>query len=143
MLFIEKYINQNKSTIIEGKLRCEELKAYLDGLELPKLVWLSEDATGIVVNVALEPNSNQMVGLVLPINQNTGMPTSFTFLARNADEIQENMRKNKATLVYLVLAQPMKKGVPPYILQLFGTDNKFKTPNVHLRWKHTIIELKR
>lgn len=143
MLFIENYINQNKSTIIEGKLRCEELKTYLDGLELPKLVWLSEDATGIVVNVAFEPNSNQMVGLVLPINQNTGMPASFTFLARNADEIQENMRKNKATLVYLVLAQPMKKGVPPYILQLFGTDNKFKTPNVHLRWKHTIIELKR
>lgn len=143
MLSLEKYISQYKTTITEGKLRCAELNAYLEGLNLDKYVWLSEDATGIVTNVDFDPNSNQMVGLVLPTNQTTGMPIPFTYLARNAVEIQTNMRKRKSTHVYMVLAQPLKKKAPPFILQLFGTDNTFKANSVHLRWNNTINELKR
>lgn len=124
-------------------MRCQELNAYLDGLKLEKYVWLSEDATSIVAKVEFDPTTNQMVGLVLPMDHNTGMPTAFTFLARNADEIQTNMQKKQSSLVYMVLAQPLKKGVPPFILQVYGTDNTFKTKNVLLRWKHTINELER
>lgn len=93
--FIERYISQNKPKITEGQLRCQELNAYLDGLALHKCVWLSEDATGIVAKVEFDPKTNQMVGLVLPINPTTGMPEAFTFLARNVDEIQLNMRKKR------------------------------------------------
>lgn len=137
------YISQNKPKIIEGKLRCEELHAYLDALKLNKCVWLSEDASGIVPKIEFDSKTNQMVGLVLPMDQNTGMPIAFKYLARNANEIQENMQRKKSTLVYIVLAQPLKKCVPPFILQVFGTDNTFTSNNVLLRWKHTINELKR
>lgn len=129
--------------MIEGELRCQELNEYLDGLKLEKYVWLSEDASSIVPKIEFDPTTNQMVGLVLPTNQSTGMPTAFTFLARNADEIQINMQKKQSSSVYMVLAQPMKKGVPPFILQVYGTDNTFTTKSVLLRWKHTITELER
>lgn len=55
------------------------------------------------------------------------------------------MRENSmSTLVYLVLAQPiMNKKVPPFILQVFGTDNIFQTQDVIFRWQHTRDELAR
>lgn len=137
------YISQHKPRIIEGELRCKELNTYLENLKLEKHVWLSEDATGLVAKVEFDPTTSQMVGLVLPMDQITGMPTAFTYLARSADEIQTNMQKKKSSLVYIVLAQPLKTGVPPFILQIYGTDNKFTTQNVLLRWKHTICELER
>lgn len=140
---LDGYINQNKPKIIEGILRCEELHAYLDALKLNKCVWLSEDASGIVPKIEFDSKTNQMVGLVLPMDQNTGIPIAYKYLARNANKIQENMQRKKSTLVYIVLAQPLKKCVPPFILQVFGTDNTFTSNNVLLRWKHTINELKR
>lgn len=96
-----------------------------------------------MAKVEFDKKTNQMVGLVLPMDKKTGMPIAFTYLARSADEIQENMQKNTSSLVYLVLAQPLKKNVPPFILQIFGTDNKFASQNVFLRWNHTVNMLKR
>lgn len=124
-------------------MRCAELNTYLDVLKLTKCVWLSEDASGIVPKIEFDSKSNQMIGLVLPTDPNTGMPTAFTYLARNVDEIQANMQRKMSTLVYIVLAQPLKKNVPPFLLQIFGTDNSFTSHDVLLRWKHTINELKR
>lgn len=137
------YINQHKSRLIEGVLRIKELIDYLDSLNLEKFVWLSEDATAIVTKIEFDPKSNQMVGLVLPINSSTGMPIPFSYLASSENEIYKNMNHNKSTIVYAVMAQPIKKNVPPFVLQLFGSDNKFTAQNVLLRWKHTRAELER
>lgn len=137
------YINQHKSRLIEGVLRIKELIDYLDSLNLEKFVWLSEDATAIVTKIEFDPKSNQMVGLVLPINSSTGMPIPFSYLASSENEIYKNMNHNKSTIVYVVMAQPIEKNVPPFVLQLFGSDNKFTAQNVLLRWKHTRAELER
>lgn len=137
------YINQHKPKIVEGELRIKELYHYLDSLNLEKYVWLSEDATATITKVEFDPKTNQMIGLVLPTNSTTGMPIPFTFLAANEAEIYKNMKYSKSIYVYLVMAQPIKKGIPPFVLQLFGTDNKFTTQNVLLRWKHTREELER
>lgn len=137
------YINESKSPITEGQLRIKELSHYLDSLNLEKNVWLSEDATGIVTKVEFDAKSNQMIGLVLPVNATTGMPIPFAYMASNEKEIRKNMQKyNQSTHVYVVMAQPLKN-VPPFMLQLFGTDNKFQTQDVLLRWKHTRSELER
>lgn len=137
------YINQNKSKVIEGELRIKELNHYLDSQKLEKCVWISEDATAIVTKVEYDPKSNQMVGIVLPINSSTGMPIPFSYLATSEAEIYENMDCNKSSNVYVVMAQPITKNVPAFVLQLFGTDNKFETKNVLLRWQHTRAELER
>lgn len=138
-----RYVNDKKQRIIEGELRCKELVEYMDNLKLDKHVWISEDGTGIVSKIEFDPKTNQLVGLVLPIDSRHGMPIPFTFLARSAEEIHTNMKNSLSSLVYIVLAQPIKKNVPPFVLQIFGTDNKFRTQNVLQRWKHTLLQCKK
>lgn len=53
------------------------------------------------------------------------------------------MQYKKSTLVYIVMAIPLKEGVPPFILQLYGTDNRFTAIDVIKRWDHIIHDLKR
>lgn len=137
------YISQHKPAVIEGQLRCKDLLNYLDALEIPKYVWLSEDATSINPKIEFDSKSNQMVGPVLPFESNTGMPISFSHLARTTEEIQINMRKNVSNYVYVVMAQPLVANIPPLLIQMFGTDNKFKSHQVLKRWNHTVEELER
>lgn len=106
-------------------------------------VWACEDASPIVSKIEFDQKTNQMIGIVLPNQPKTGMPIPYSFLARNVEEIRSNMKRSKSISVYLVLAQPLSVNAPPFILQLFGTDNKFKTKDVMLRWEHTKKELKR
>lgn len=112
-------------------------------MKLEKIVWLCEDATGINTKIEYDSTTNQLVGLVLPTDIKTGMPVSHTYLARSVEEIQNNIKKPQSTLVYVVLAQPIMPKVPPYILQVFGTDNTFTSEHVLKRWDHTLSELKR
>lgn len=136
------YVSQNKQRIIEGELRCEQLLKYLEGLNAKKSIWLSEDATGIVSKVEYDPITNQLIGLVLPINSETGMPISFSFKATSQNEIQRFMEvAERSKLLYAVIAQPLIEHAPPFVLQLFGTNNKFNTSDVIQRWQFTAQEL--
>lgn len=112
-------------------------------MKLDKYVWISEDGTGIVKKIEYDPSSNQIVGLVLPTNSTTGMPIAFSFLARSASEIEKHVQNTLSSTVYVVLAQPIKENIPPFVLQIFGTDNKFTGKDVHHRWSHIIQECTR
>lgn len=138
------YIHKRKERVIEGELRCEELLNYLEKLNAPKTIWLSEDASGVFAKVTHDPNTNQLVGLVLPTESKTGSPMLFSFTPHSIEYIEKQMKENSmSTLVFLVLAQPIMNKSPPFILQVFGTDNKFKTQDVMLRWQHTRDQLAR
>lgn len=141
LICLVSYINLHKPQVIEGELRCKQLVEYLEHLKSAKCVWLCEDATGINNKIEFDPKTNQLVGLVLPIHSGTGIPISFSYMAKNAEDIQKYLQKPKATLFYTMLAQPLKERAPPFILQIFGTDNTFKTIDVIHRWKSTIDEL--
>lgn len=137
------YISQSKCKIIEGKLRCQELLNYLTELNLELEVWLCEDATGISGKVEYHSLTDQLVGIVLPLNSQTGMPQPFTFMARSVEDMQKYSKEPLSTLVYVVLAQPIMPKAPPFVLQIYGTDNKFSSVDVKHRWNHTIRELKK
>lgn len=111
-------------------MRCEELLNYMQRMKLDLKVWLCEDATGLNVKVEYNPSTDQLIGIVLPINSQTGMPEPFTFLARSAEDIQKCSEKSLSTLVYVVLAQPLVPGLPAFVLQIFETNNKFLATNV-------------
>lgn len=139
-----KHIQKEKQTITEGELRCQQLSEYLEKLNLPKKVWLSEDASGIVPKVTYQKTTNELIGLVLPTDDRTGMPVSLSFCPHRAKDIEDMMRMNRlSTLVYIIVAQPVAIGAPPFILSLFGTDNTFKSKDVLFRWQHTINQLSR
>lgn len=136
------YIRKYKPQVIEGELRCQQLVNYLERIHAPKQIWISEDASGIVPKVAYDSVTNQLVGLTLPINGETGVPTSISFTPKTLTDIDQQIKSNsKSTLVYIVLAQPIKENAAPFILQVYGTNNRFTTANTLQRWKHTRDEL--
>lgn len=138
-----KYIHEKKVKVTEGELRCKGLADYLESIKAPKYVWLSEDGSGIIAKVVYDVASNLLIGLNLPLNQNTGMPESSVFKARYVKEIEKHMSQPKSTLVYVIMAQPIVPHASPYILQISGTNNKFKTADVLNRWNHTKSELQK
>lgn len=66
---VTRYVCQYRPCIVEGKLRSNELRNYLIAKNVPLVVWISEDATGIVNKVQYDPRTNQLVGLVLPLQE--------------------------------------------------------------------------
>lgn len=136
-------IQTEKERIIEGELRCTQLVKHLERTGSSMDVFLSEDASGVVRKVVYDSHTNQMIGLVLPFNATNGMPELFSFQATSAEAIKSYMELPQSTLVYIVVAQPLKKKTPPFILQIFGSINKFETSDVLKRWEYTLKELKR
>lgn len=131
---------------MEGQIRAKELCDYLTKFNLPKTVWLSEDASGIIPKIEYDSPSSQLVGLVLPVDKTTGIPISNTYVVRSEAEIKDhvsNVSVNKASLAYIIVAQAINENAPPFILSIFGTDNKFNTVQVLNRWKFAKAELAR
>lgn len=137
-----KYIQENKKTIIEGDLRCKELSDYLAQLNAPRLVWLSEDGSGIIQKAVFDTKTNQIVGPVLPLNDN-GMPKTFSFIAQTVSDIEKFVQMPTSSLVYVILAQPILLNSAPFVLQIYGTGNKFTAQDVLNRWETTKQELKK
>lgn len=133
-------IDDNKSRVIEGQLRCVELSAYLTNVNTVKKVWLSEDATAIIRRISYDPKTNQLIGILLPLNKD-GCPIPFSFLAKDADTIKQYVQLPQSKSVYVVMAQPLDEAVPPFILQMFGTNNQFCSEDVIRRWDYTKLQL--
>lgn len=144
VIFTVANIRDTRRRVIEGELRCNQLNEYLENLKLKKIVWISEDATGIVSNIHYDNISCQLVGFVLPKCPDTGSPIPLSFGARDADDIFKLMSDQdiqRSTLVYLIMAQPMNENTQPFVLQIFGTDNRFSKEDVVKRWANTRNEL--
>lgn len=98
---------------------------------------------GIVVDVKYDSFHNQLVGLLLPTDESTGCPIPFSYKVKNVEDIENLLSKEKSSLVYTVLAKSLDTTIPPFCLQIFGTDNKFSASTVRSRWRHTIDELEK
>lgn len=136
-------INEEKSPIIEGEIRVKELFEYLNKMNAVKQICMSEDASGVVSKVQYDPATNQLIGIKLPFNKSTGCPVPFTFMAPNVEMIKKRLMMEKSNLVYIVMAQPLDEKIPPFVLQMFGSDSRFDANYFSKRWKHTITELKK
>lgn len=137
-------IRDTQRRVTEGELRCEQLNAYLENLKLKKTVWISEDATGIVSNIHYDSISCQLVGFVLPNCPSSSSPIPLSFGAKDADDIFRLMSDQdikRSNLVYLILAQPLSENTQPFVLQIFGSDNRFSKEDVVKRWDYTRKEL--
>ena len=140
-LVLSKYLQENEQKIVEGELRCDQLKSYLRERNLPSTVWISKDATRITGKIQYDLSTNQLIGLVLPFNK-YGMSISYSFLARSAKEIKFHFNEERtASLIYVIMAQPIAKHTGPFSLSLFGTDNKFTSEDIIARWKFILKEL--
>lgn len=138
-----RYIRKFNCHITEGVLRCDELKVYLEERNLPLVVSLSEDATRIVDRVQYCAVTNQLIGFVPPIHNETGMPIPYTRPAKNAVEIFNHFANEHSisSFVNVIMAQPIGNA-PPFCLLVFGSDNTYTANDVINRWNYITLQLK-
>lgn len=144
---VDRYISKVKSNILEGVLRSDELLEYLNKLQLPKIVALSEDATRITGRIQYEPQTNLLIGFVLPLEQN-GMPIHGKNKATSASKMEKcffntetREEKKRASFLNVVMAQPLVPGIPAFCLLVFGTDAMYSSENIKNRWQYIKDEL--
>lgn len=142
-VFSVRCINDTKECIKEGDFRSKELANYLLEHDAGTDIWICEDGSGLVPKIVYDSTSDQLVGMTLKIDDKTGCPRRFEFTARDEEEIKKFCRMTKSTHIYLILAIPLKEGIAPFVLQLFGTDNRFNATDVVKRWNYSTKELGR
>lgn len=132
---VNRYISKKQSKLIEGHLRVAELSQYLEQRNLPRVVVLQEDATRINGKVNYHSKTNQLLGFVLPLDNN-GMPIPHSFPARNFDEIYEYFSRNtpSAHFVNVIMAQPLANA-PAFCLMLFSSNAQYTAEDVANRWR--------
>lgn len=138
---INKYIHRPDHGLIEGQLRNEELLVYLRERNQPLWVSLSEDATRIDNRIEYCPRSNQLIGFVLPMNKENGMPIPFAYKADSAVNIIEHFNAPISDDLITIMAQPLG-GASSFCLMLFGSDKRYTATEVSKRWLHIVNELK-
>lgn len=135
---VDRHIHRCSSNVIEGVLRCDELRQYLLERNCQLNVCLSEDATRIDNTVQYCKNTNQLMGFVLPTDYTTGLPIPFAFKARTASEMLRHFSTETARHVITVMAKPIEN-VPAFCLLIYGSSGKFTADVVANRW-NTITE---
>ena len=127
----------------EGEFAFDQLSAYLESYNAPRIVSISEDATRVITRIEYDSNSNKLVGFVLPLDTEY-LPIGGSFLATSFDGIEQMFSSaSKASSAYIYVAQPLSPSTPPFSLCLIGTDNRFDANSVTHRWKYMIKECKK
>lgn len=148
---IDRYIYKERSKIVEGELRSEQLREYLSSQGAIPMVHLSEDATAINGRVKLVrvEESYEVSGFALPLDNN-GMPILHSYPARKASEIESffydietKKEKHPANFANVVMAQPVQKEIPAFNVLVYCSDGKYNAKHVLNRWKYIINELKK
>lgn len=140
---IDKYVYKPENIVIEGELRSDELLAYLQGRKQPLWVVLSEDATVVDNRVQYDARTNQLIGFVLPTNEQTGMPIPFAFKTERLDDFVKHFgTATVASYINTVMARPIGDA-PAFCLLLFGSDNRYNADIVANRWENITIELEK
>lgn len=137
-----RYIHRSDHAIVEGVLRTDELLVYLKARKQPMCVAISEDATRVDNRLQYDSRTNQILGFVLPINQQNGMPIPMCYKARSMNEILQHFADETpvAHFINVVMAQPLGNA-PPFCLLLFGSDSRYTAVDVSKRWDFITNEL--
>lgn len=67
----------------------------------------------------------------------------YSFPATDVETIKRFVNEPKSKSVYVIIAQALDERVPPFILQIFGTNAKFDAYVITQRWQYTRLELQK
>lgn len=120
-----------------------ELKKYLLSNGYPLTVCWSEDATRITGGIEYKYSSDQLTGLVAPLDDN-GMPKINTFDCSSPVKIISYIKNYPVGRnVQLAMVQPIAANAAPFCIQYYCTDNKFTASDVIRKWNFIQKELER
>lgn len=96
-------------------------------------VFISEDQTAIIKNVAYDSKSNRMIGFVSSCGKN-GLPKN-NFYVNSVKDIENAFSKyDVGCNAYVYMAQLLIDNAPAFCLTVFASDNKFNYNDVLTRW---------
>ena len=140
---MQRLIHKDYKTLDEGKFQFDELLSHISQHKAPKVVSISEDATRVISRVDYDSETDCCVGFVLPTDEN-GLPLLGSFIAASFSAIQNMFRNFEISkYAYVYMAQPLGQGVSPFCLACLGSDNKFTSEHVLLRWKFIYTECRK
>ena len=120
---IEEKLANLEVDLAEGELNVVYLKNFLVLNNLPLLVSIAEDATAVIQKREYHSKTNSIVGLGLPLASN-GLPDRLVATANSADDIYQAMEKyDRASVIFVVMAQPLADGYPAIRICSFGSNN--------------------
>lgn len=124
-----------------GKVNGEGLREYLASENLPFVVAISEDATSVKGNRKYSAKRNSIIGNSLPLGT-TDLPNAEDAVVNSAMDIIK-MISQRATVVFVVMAQPLVDSFPPMRICTFGSDNKLSFNDVRHRLQTIRAELEK
>lgn len=98
-----------------------------------RTVFIAEDATAIVCRVEYKPDDDSVIGFSSVLVPGTGLPQLQRFPASSISTVKkyfDENEENKAKSVYALVAIPLNNLATPFVIAIFGTQNKFSYLNV-------------
>ncbi|KAK4873812.1 hypothetical protein RN001_013172 [Aquatica leii] len=133
-IFLSKNMNDVINTWCQSNINFQR--------NLPKVLWISEDATRVSSKVKYDSKTNKLIGFTMPLVN--GMPVTDSFLATSAKRIQDYFQNGiRSNYAYVVMAQPLSPSAPGYCLSIFGTNNRFIADDLMKRWQHIKLNFKK
>lgn len=120
---------------VEGSFCFSEFEAFNNIHGGSQYVWVAEDDTKVCEGLAYNKYCDTIVGLVLPIDKNTGAPV-INFYKFSSIELVNNFitKSQLSSFVKLLVVCPLAKGAKPYILSLYGTRGSDNSEDTEKRW---------
>jgi hypothetical protein len=95
-----------------GEIDARGLKNFLQERKLPLCVGFAEDATRIKSELKYDSDTNQLIGIVIPCDKNTGLPNNELLVGVTPEDILKLAKgRPRALFVQVIMAQPMVKGI--------------------------------
>jgi hypothetical protein len=141
---IQSYIGTSENHLTEGLFNYDGASDYFNRNQ-SILGFCAEDSTAIVPKITYDTKSDTFIGFSLPLDDN-GVPIIKSYSTNSFIRLEQWYSDlSQATSLNACLIQPLStsiKNISPYLIAAYGTDNKFKSSDVILRWGHIYQQCK-
>lgn len=90
----------------------KELQSFLEKNNLPKHVIVAEDATRLLDRIEIDPQTNELFGLLANTDEITGMPQADFFKVNTPSQLKDFLEQfKKAPYIQVIVAKPFQLGM--------------------------------
>ena len=123
---VRRIVSEEYKPLEEGFFYFDELVHHLHAYKPPLLVSTGEDAARLVRRIDYDPDTNRLVGFVLPCDER-GLLICDSFLAVSFEYMEEYFQNNQpATYAFAYMAQSLQTNVPAFVWLLLGPTTNFQ-----------------
>ncbi|CAF1143938.1 unnamed protein product [Rotaria sordida] len=138
---IQALIDSSTNNLQEGEFRYDAMSDYLSS-KRSKFVFAAEDCTSVIPKITYNVQSNTFTGFTPPLKD--GLPQINTFSTESFSELEHwssTLAISNLLNVHMIQAITVaSNSCSPFLLSAYGTDNRFITKDIILRWVNMVDE---